>query len=86
LPTHRLWHQTSSGTRLGVGRHPQIRFQARSLTRTGDGYVVDGALHVGERSIELALPVEVNPGQRVSLTAHTMLDRNALGLEPTHSG
>jgi polyisoprenoid-binding protein YceI len=65
---------------LDVKRHPHIRFHARSLTRSADGHVIEGTLQVGERSIDLALPIGFTAGQRVALSAHTVLDRDALGL------
>lgn len=69
-----------SRTFLDVKRHPHIRFQARSLTRTADGHVIEGILQVRERTIELALPIELEAGQRVALVAHNAFDRDALGL------
>jgi polyisoprenoid-binding protein YceI len=65
---------------LDAQRHPHIRFHARSLTRSADGSVIEGTLQVGERSVDLALPVEFRAGQRVALSAQTVLDRDALGL------
>jgi polyisoprenoid-binding protein YceI len=65
---------------LDVTRHPHIRFEARSLTRAGDGHVIEGTLRVREHSLELALPIEFKADQRVELSAHTVLDRDALGL------
>ena len=65
---------------LDVRRYRHIRFQPHRLARTSDGHVIDGTLQVRDRGIELALPVELKADPRVTLTAHTEFDRDALGL------
>ena len=65
-----------------VARFPEIRFAADGFESIEDRYVIYGELFVRDRTIRLALPVQVAPtsGGRLALTTEAVLSRDALGL------
>jgi polyisoprenoid-binding protein YceI len=65
-----------------VERYPEIRFAPDRLIVAGGRIMVCGELAVRDRIAELELPVELaeEPGGRLALTAHAVLDREPLGL------
>ena len=65
-----------------VERYPEIRFSADRLIASGDRHVVRGELSVRDRIVELELPIELaeEPGRRLRLTAHAVIERESLGL------
>ena len=67
---------------FNVERYPEIRFSADRLIASGGRYVVRGQLSLRDRVAALELPVELSeqPGERLALTAQTVLEREPLGL------
>ncbi len=65
-----------------VERYPEIRFAPDRLIVASGRITVCGELAVRDRIAKLELPVELaeEPGDRLALTAHTVLDREPLGL------
>ncbi len=65
-----------------VRRHTEIRFVAQGLADGGAGVVIHGRLSVRDLELELELPVEFaqEGGDRLVLSAHTSLERAALGV------
>jgi polyisoprenoid-binding protein YceI len=65
-----------------VERYPEIRFAPDRLIVASGRIMVCGELAVRDRLAKLELPVELaeEPGDRLALTAHAVLDREPLGL------
>jgi polyisoprenoid-binding protein YceI len=78
----RDWHLRSRGF-FHVKRHPQLRYEAHSISRQGpDSVRIDGELSVADTRTPLPLQVTLNaPADGVvELACHTAVDRVALGV------
>jgi len=65
-----------------VHRYPEMKFVAGKLTESDEGHVIHGELFVRDRSVELALPVQLEQerDQCVAISAEAVIERAALGL------
>ena len=65
-----------------VRRYPEIRFIGERVVAGEGGTVIHGRLFVRDRTVHLALPVQLTEEgpQRLKLTAEASLDRSALGV------
>jgi polyisoprenoid-binding protein YceI len=65
-----------------VRRYPEIRFIGDKVVVGQGGMVIHGRLFVRDRTVHLALPVQLTEEgpRRLKLTAEASLDRSALGV------
>jgi polyisoprenoid-binding protein YceI len=66
---------------LDLDAHPTMTFAAGAVEVTPDGWRITGQLAARGTSVALSGPAEVAPrGRSAVVTAHTRLDRRALGI------